>query len=338
MDRSILEGDPHSVIEGMSLGAYAMGADEGYIYCRAEYPLAIKRLKTAIAQAEEYGLLGKNIMGTNFSFEINIKEGAGAFVCGEETALMVSIEGRRGMPNLRPPFPAESGLWKRPTNIEAFAARGYACRAMRLPGFGGTMDERRAVDAESWTRALAAEAADLRRSHDEVWAVTHSLGSAVAVRHVLQGGDGFAGLVLLAPLVAVSDKRSPILGARTWFRVLGRFVPLAEQPFPEDILKDAGPGRPELERFIPVNIYHALFRVLDDNAGRAPDLRLPVYAAVSPHDSVADPAAAEAWLRSLTGTPRQRLVHANDSAHMIPLDFDAGWITDDVIRFIRNES
>jgi len=255
-----------------------------------------------------------------------VRAGCEAFDLGQGRTAVLFVHG----------FADNPSVWR--PMAEAFAARGYACRAMRLPGFGGTMDERRAVDAESWTRALAAEAADLRRSHDEVWAVTHSLGSAVAVRHVLQGGDGFAGLVLLAPLVAVSDKRSPILGARTWFRVLGRFVPLAEQPFPEDILKDAGPGRPELERFIPVNIYHALFRVLDDNAGRAPDLRLPVYAAVSPHDSVADPAAAEAWLRSLTGTPRQRLVHANDSAHMIPLDFDAGWITDDVIRFIRNES
>jgi NADH:ubiquinone oxidoreductase subunit F (NADH-binding)/(2Fe-2S) ferredoxin/NAD-dependent dihydropyrimidine dehydrogenase PreA subunit len=117
MDRSILEGDPHSVLEGMAIGAYAMGADEGYIYCRAEYPLAIKRLKAAIAQAESYGLLGKNIMGTNFSFELHIKEGAGAFVCGEETALMASIEGERGMPRPRPPFPANKGLWAKPSNI-----------------------------------------------------------------------------------------------------------------------------------------------------------------------------------------------------------------------------
>ncbi len=117
MDRSILEGDPHSVLEGMAIGAYAMGADEGYIYCRAEYPLAIKRLKAAIAQAESYGLLGKNIMGTNFSFELHVKEGAGAFVCGEETALMASIEGERGMPRPRPPFPANKGLWGKPSNI-----------------------------------------------------------------------------------------------------------------------------------------------------------------------------------------------------------------------------
>ena len=117
MDRSILEGDPHSVLEGMAIGAYAMGADEGYIYCRAEYPLAIRRLKEAIAQAEEYGLLGRNIMGTNFSFDLHIKEGAGAFVCGEETALMASIEGERGMPRPRPPFPANKGLWGKPSNI-----------------------------------------------------------------------------------------------------------------------------------------------------------------------------------------------------------------------------
>jgi len=117
MDRSILEGDPHAVIEGMLIGAYAMGANEGYIYCRAEYPLAIKHLNTAIAQAEEYGLLGQNILGTDFSFELHVKEGAGAFVCGEETALMGSIEGQRGMPRPKPPFPAVSGLWGKPTNI-----------------------------------------------------------------------------------------------------------------------------------------------------------------------------------------------------------------------------
>ena len=117
MDRSILEGDPHAILEGMLLGAYAMGANEGYIYCRAEYPLAIQRLKNAIEQAENYGLLGENIMDTPFSFSVHVKEGAGAFVCGEETALMASIEGRRGMPRPRPPFPANSGLWGKPTNI-----------------------------------------------------------------------------------------------------------------------------------------------------------------------------------------------------------------------------
>jgi NADH-quinone oxidoreductase subunit F len=117
MDRGILEGDPHAVIEGMAIGAYAMGADEGYIYCRAEYPLAIARLKIAIAQAEAYGLLGECIFGTDFSFRLKIREGAGAFVCGEETALIASIEGRVGEPRPRPPFPAQSGLWGQPTNI-----------------------------------------------------------------------------------------------------------------------------------------------------------------------------------------------------------------------------
>ena len=117
MDRSIIEGDPHSVLEGMIIAAYAIGAKEGYIYCRAEYPLAIRRLKVAIAQAEEYGLLGDNILDSGFSFHLKIKEGAGAFVCGEETALMASIEGRRGEPRPRPPFPAVSGLWGKPTNI-----------------------------------------------------------------------------------------------------------------------------------------------------------------------------------------------------------------------------
>ncbi len=117
MDRSLLEGDPHAILEGMAIGAYAIGSDEGYIYCRAEYPLAIKRLKTAIAAAKEAGLLGEDILGTGFNFDVHIKEGAGAFVCGEETALMASIEGRRGMPHPRPPFPAVSGLWGKPSNI-----------------------------------------------------------------------------------------------------------------------------------------------------------------------------------------------------------------------------
>ncbi len=117
MDRSVLEGDPHSVIEGMLIGAYAIGADEGYVYCRAEYPMAIKHLEIAIGQAEEAGYLGKNILGSGFNFNLNVFAGAGAFVCGEETALMASIEGKRGMPRVRPPFPAVKGLWGKPTNI-----------------------------------------------------------------------------------------------------------------------------------------------------------------------------------------------------------------------------
>jgi len=117
MDRSVLESDPHSVIEGMLIAGYAIGASEGYIYVRAEYPLAIKRLEIALAQARERGFIGEGILGSDFDFNISIRQGAGAFVCGEETALMMSIEGRRGMPNFRPPFPAESGLWGKPTNI-----------------------------------------------------------------------------------------------------------------------------------------------------------------------------------------------------------------------------
>jgi len=117
MDRALLEGDPHAVLEGMLIGAYAIGTTEGYIYIRAEYPLAIQRLRIALKQMEEYGLLGENIMGSGFNFHIKIKEGAGAFVCGEETGLMASIEGSRGMPRSRPPFPAQSGLWGKPTNI-----------------------------------------------------------------------------------------------------------------------------------------------------------------------------------------------------------------------------
>ena len=117
MDRSILEGDPHSVLESMAIAGYAIGSDEGEIYIRAEYPLAVHRLQIAIKEAEEAGLLGDNILGTNFSFHINIKYGAGAFVCGEETALIHSIEGRRGEPTLKPPFPATSGLFGKPTNV-----------------------------------------------------------------------------------------------------------------------------------------------------------------------------------------------------------------------------
>ncbi|MBA7633243.1 Ion-translocating oxidoreductase complex subunit C [subsurface metagenome] len=117
MDRAMLEGDPHSVVEGMLIAAYAMGAETGFIYVRAEYPIAVEHLKIALAQAQELGLIGQNILGSGFDFEIRIKEGAGAFVCGEETALLASIEGKRGMPRPRPPFPAQSGLWGKPTNI-----------------------------------------------------------------------------------------------------------------------------------------------------------------------------------------------------------------------------
>jgi len=124
MDRSVLESDPHRVLEGMAIAGYAVGANQGYIYVRAEYPLAVKRLKDAIKQAERLGLLGYNIFGTTFSFNIEVRLGAGAFVCGEETALIASIEGKRGQPRPRPPFPAERGLWDCPTlinNVETFA-------------------------------------------------------------------------------------------------------------------------------------------------------------------------------------------------------------------------
>lgn len=128
MDRAIIEGDPHSVIEGMLIAGYAIGAKEGYIYVRAEYPIAVEHLKIALAQAREYGIIGENILGTGFSFNIKIKQGAGAFVCGEETALIASVEGRRGMPRPRPPFPAQSGLWGKPTcinNVETLANIPY---------------------------------------------------------------------------------------------------------------------------------------------------------------------------------------------------------------------
>ncbi|MFP4566444.1 MAG: NADH-ubiquinone oxidoreductase-F iron-sulfur binding region domain-containing protein [Spirochaetaceae bacterium] len=124
MDRSTLEGDPHSILEAMTIAGYTVGANEGFIYVRAEYPIAINRLRIAIRQAREYGLLGKDILGSGFDFDIGIRLGAGAFVCGEETALLASIEGERGMPRPRPPFPAVKGLWQKPTvinNVETFA-------------------------------------------------------------------------------------------------------------------------------------------------------------------------------------------------------------------------
>ncbi|HQP59610.1 MAG TPA: NADH-quinone oxidoreductase subunit NuoF [Anaerolineaceae bacterium] len=117
MNRRVLEGDPHAVIEGMAIAAYAIGCNQGYIYCRAEYPIAVSTLRLGIQQAREMGLLGQNILGTDFSFDLEVRMGAGAFVCGEETALMASIEGKRGEPRPRPPFPAVSGLWGKPTNI-----------------------------------------------------------------------------------------------------------------------------------------------------------------------------------------------------------------------------
>lgn len=124
MDRSILEGDPHIVLEAMAIAAYAIGANKGYIYVRAEYPIAVKRLKIAIKQAKDYGILGENIFDTGFNFDIEIRLGAGAFVCGEETALLESIEGKRGQPRVKPPYPAQSGLWGKPTlinNVETYA-------------------------------------------------------------------------------------------------------------------------------------------------------------------------------------------------------------------------
>jgi len=117
MNRAVLEGDPHSVLEGMIIAAYAIGAQQGYVYCRAEYPIAVKTLEIAIKQAREFGLLGEHIFGTNFSFDLEIRQGAGAFVCGEETALIASIEGKRGEPRPRPPFPSVRGLFGKPTNI-----------------------------------------------------------------------------------------------------------------------------------------------------------------------------------------------------------------------------
>ena len=183
MDRAVLEGDPHTVIEGMLIAAYAIGAKEGYIYVRAEYPIAVTHIKKAVADARAAGLLGEHILGCDFSFDIRIKEGAGAFVCGEETALMASIEGRRGMPRTRPPFPAVSGLWGKPTNInnvETYAniapiidrgqpgtprsarRRAKAPRSSLLPGRSTTPASWRCPWASPWSGSSSTSAAAYR--------------------------------------------------------------------------------------------------------------------------------------------------------------------------------
>ncbi|MEI6150626.1 MAG: NADH-quinone oxidoreductase subunit F, partial [bacterium] len=134
MDRAVVEGDPHAVLEGMLIAAYAIGARHGYVYVRAEYPIAIEHLKIAITQARKLGLLGENILGTGLNFDLKIKAGAGAFVCGEETALLISIEGKRGMPRPRPPFPAQSGLWGKPTCINNVETLANVATILRMGG------------------------------------------------------------------------------------------------------------------------------------------------------------------------------------------------------------
>ncbi len=158
MDRSTLEGDPHSLIEGMIIAGYAIGAQEGYIYCRAEYPLAIQHLRIALDQSRELGLLGKDILGSGFDFDLFIKEGAGAFVCGEETALMASIMGERGQPRPRPPYPAVSGLWGEPSNVNNVKTYAYVPRILRLgaqwfKNLGTAGSAGTAVFALDWTGA-----------------------------------------------------------------------------------------------------------------------------------------------------------------------------------------
>lgn len=160
MDRSILESDPHSVLEGMAIAAYAVGSNEGYIYIRAEYPLAVQRLRLAITQMEERNYLGNNILGSGFSFRIHIREGAGAFVCGEETALLASIEGKRGMPRPRPPYPAQEGLWGKPTvinNVETLA------NVARIFGLGPEVYKSCGTEKSKGTKVFAL-AGKVRRS------------------------------------------------------------------------------------------------------------------------------------------------------------------------------
>lgn len=184
MDRSLMEGDPHKVLEGMAIAGYAVGADEGYIYVRAEYPLAVQRLKKAVQAAEDYGLLGKNILGSGFDFQIKIKEGAGAFVCGEETALIASIEGKRGMPRPKPPFPSTSGLWGKPTlinNVETFA------NIPRIINNGASWFRKAGTDQSPGTKTFALTGQVVNTGLIEV-----SMG--VTVREVVYGiGGGIRG-------------------------------------------------------------------------------------------------------------------------------------------------
>ncbi|HTU02262.1 MAG TPA: NADH-ubiquinone oxidoreductase-F iron-sulfur binding region domain-containing protein, partial [Candidatus Sulfotelmatobacter sp.] len=154
MNRRVLEGDPHAVLEGMLIGAYAIGAARGYIYCRAEYPVAVRTLGIAIRQAREYGLLGPDILGSGFGFDVEVRMGAGAFVCGEETALMASIEGQRGHPRTRPPFPAVSGLWGRPTNINNVETYANVPRIiLRGPEWFAQMGTERSKGTKTFTLA-----------------------------------------------------------------------------------------------------------------------------------------------------------------------------------------
>jgi bidirectional [NiFe] hydrogenase diaphorase subunit len=155
MDRSVLESDPHRVIEGMLIAAYAVGASEGYIYVRAEYPLAIKRLRTALRQAERLGLLGASICGTRFGFHIELRLGAGAFVCGEETALIASVEGKRGTPRPRPPYPAQEGLFGEPTLINNVETYANVPPIIRMAATGTRRSGRRRVRARRFLRWLA---------------------------------------------------------------------------------------------------------------------------------------------------------------------------------------
>jgi alpha-beta hydrolase superfamily lysophospholipase len=216
-----------------------------------------------------------------------------------------------------------------------WAARGYHCRAMRVPGFGDRLEARCKIDLEVWQDSLAGEVRALRGEAGEVWLVAHSLGAALAIRHALDHPGEVAGLALMAPLLRVSDRRSPVLGARAWFRLLGRHIPVAESPFPEDLFLEPPAGRPAVERFISANIYAALFELLDEIGPRAGQLRVPLWLATSPADQVADPQAAAAWFDATAASPRRRLVEAAGSGHVLPLDRDANWLADEVDRFIR---
>ena len=231
-------------------------------------------------------------------------------------------------------FGDNPSVWK--PMMAGFAARGYFCRAMRLPGFGDTLEARKNVASSSWAWAIEREIQTLRENHHKVWLVAHSLGSAISIRQALNHQKSVDGLILLAPLFEVSTKRSPLLSARSWHRIFAHSVPVSETPFPEDLLKMPPADRAAVDLFITPNINDSLFSLLDEIRPRAGDIRVPVFLAISPHDHVADPLAARAWFAKMDNSPRRKQFFAWHSAHVLPLDFDADRLVSEIDRFIRS--
>lgn len=252
-----------------------------------------------------------------------VRAGCGPIESGQGSPALLMVHG----------FGDNPTVWSR--MMAGLVSRGYRCRAMRLPGFGDTLEVRKTVGSSSWGDAVNSEVMALRGKGREVWLVAHSLGGALAIRHALAHPGSVGGLILLAPLLEVSNKRSPVLGARTWHRLLGHAVSVVETPFPEDLWKAPPAGRAEVERFITPNINGTLFAVLDEVRPRAGDIRVPVFVAVSPGDSVVNPAASEAWFERMVNVPRRKFFVARRSAHVLPLDHDADGLVAEIDAFIR---